>query len=216
LHQFDPANGEFKLLQVVEPEATHNRLNDGFVDADGYLWFGSMDDNEKEPTGALYQLLQSGCRRRDEGYVITNGPTASPDNRTLYHTDTLKKEIYAFARGREGELSGKRVFARIADGDGYPDGPIVDTAGSVWSGLYGGWGLNRYAPDGRLLEKLSLPCSNVTKAAFGGSDLRTLYITTAWKGLKPEERAKQSLAGGLFRVRVDVAGLPQSTIVHGL
>jgi sugar lactone lactonase YvrE len=34
----------------------NNRLNDGFVDSQGFLWFGSMDDNEEEPSGALYQL----------------------------------------------------------------------------------------------------------------------------------------------------------------
>jgi D-xylonolactonase len=216
LHHFDPDTGKFRLLQVVEPHAPHNRLNDGYVDPDGYLWFGSMDDNERDPTGALYQLVKHGCRRRDDGYVITNGPACSPDGHTLYHTDTLEKVIYAFARTRDGELADKRVFARIGANDGYPDGPIADSKGVLWSGLYGGWGLAQFAPDGRLLGKLALPCANVTKAAFGGPDLRTLYITTAWKGLSPEERAKQNLAGGLFRIRVDVAGLPQSKIAHGL
>jgi D-xylonolactonase len=61
-----------------------------------------------------------------------------------------------------------------------------------------------------------MPVANVTKAAFGGKDLRTLYVTTAWKDLSPKERTEQPLAGGLFRVRVDVAGLPQGIISHGL
>jgi sugar lactone lactonase YvrE len=216
LHHFDPASGEFRLLQVVEPHAPHNRLNDGFVDAQGYLWFGSMDDNEREPTGALYQLVARGCRRRDDGYVITNGPAASPDGHTLYHTDTLKKDIYAFARARDGALSDRRVFVHIGENDGHPDGPVVDSRGYLWSALYGGWGLNRYAPDGHLADTLRLPCANVTKAAFCGKDLRTLYITTATKGLTREQHAEQPLAGGLFRVRVEVAGLPQNKIAHGL
>jgi sugar lactone lactonase YvrE len=216
LHHFDPKSGEFKLFQVVEPHAPHNRLNDGYVDAEGYLWFGSMDDNERDPTGALYQLVKEGCRRRDDGYVITNGPATSPDGRTLYHTDTLKKEIYAFDKTRDGELSGKRLFAKIGPDDGHPDGPIADSTGVLWTGLFGGWGLNRYTPDGTLLGKLKLPCANVTKPAFGGADLQTIYITTAWKGLTPEQRGQQPLAGGLFRVRADVAGLPQSIISHGL
>jgi xylono-1,5-lactonase len=216
LHRFDPKSGAFKLLHVVEPQAPGNRLNDGYVDADGHLWFGSMDDNEKDATGALYQLLDDGPRKRDDPYVITNGPTASPDGRTLYHTDTLEKIIYAFDKGKDGTLSNRRVFARIGAGDGHPDGPITDTEGCIWTGLYGGSGLNRYAPDGRKLQKLAMPVANVTKAAFGGKDLRTLYITTAWKGLSSAERAKQGLAGGLYRVRIDVAGLPQNTISHGL
>jgi D-xylonolactonase len=216
LHRFDPKTGEFKLLAAVEPDARNNRLNDGYVDKDGYLWFGSMDDDEKDPTGALYQLLPGGPRSRDDQYVITNGPTASPDGRTLYHSDTLQKVLYAFDKAPDGTLSNKRVFARIGEGDGYPDGPIADSQGCIWQSLYSGWGINRYAPDGRKLSKLTLPVANVTKAAFGGKDLRTLYITTAWKGLSAKERAEQPLAGGLFRVRVDVAGLPQGIISHGL
>ena len=68
LHRFNPETGNFTLLHVVEPHAPNNRLNDGFVDAEGYLWFGSMDDNEEDPSGALYQLGDEGCVRRDPGY----------------------------------------------------------------------------------------------------------------------------------------------------
>jgi sugar lactone lactonase YvrE len=216
LHRFDPATGAFELLEVVEPQLPGNRLNDGFVSADGHLWFGSMDDDEKSPTGALYQRLDGGSRQQDAGYVITNGPTESPDGRTLYHTDTLKKVIYAFDKAQDGTLSNRRTFAAIGAGDGHPDGPVTDSTGGVWSALYGGWGVNRYTADGQKRGKLPMPVANVTKVAFGGKDLRTLYITTAWKGLSAEDRAKQPLAGGLFRVRVDVAGLPQGIIAHGL
>jgi xylono-1,5-lactonase len=216
LHRFDPATGAFELLEVVEPKARNNRLNDGYVDRDGYLWFGSMDDDEKDATGALYQRLPGGSRVRDDKYVITNGPTASLDGRTLYHVDTLEKILYAFDKAPDGTLTSRRVFARIGEGDGHPDGPITDSQGCIWNSLFGGSGINRYSPDGKKLSKLAMPVSNITKAAFGGKDLRTLYITTAWKGLSARERAEQPLAGGLFRVRVDVAGLPQNVISHGL
>lgn len=216
LHRFDSRNGTFTLLREVEPDVPRNRLNDGFVDAGGFLWFGSMDDEHTQESGALYQLTDRGCVCRDRGYCITNGPATSPDGATLYHTDTLKRAIYAFTRSPEGELSDKRVFATLGPEDGYADGPIADSTGVLWSGLYGGWGLNRYAPDGRFLGKLKLPVANVTKPCFGGRDLRTLYITTAWDGLTAEQRAAQPLAGGLFRVRAEVAGLPQGTIAHGL
>ena len=61
-----------------------------------------------------------------------------------------------------------------------------------------------------------LPCSAFTKAAFGDKDLRTLYITTAHVALNSEERRQQPLAGGLFRVRIDVPGLPQKIVTHGI
>src|SRR5436190_577738 len=216
LHKFNPETGSFTLLHVVEPHAPNNRLNDGFVDSQGFLWFGSMDDNEEEPSGALYQLNDSGCIRRDPGYVVTNGPAESPDGSVLYHTDTLAGMIYAFDRTRTGSLSNKRVFTRFAPGSGFPDGPIVDAEGCLWTGVFGGWGLQRYSPQGELLQTIRLPCSAVTKAAFAGDDLKTLYITTAHVALDAEQRRQQPLAGGLFRARVDVPGLPQGIVSHGI
>ena len=208
LYQFDPYDGSFHLLRLVDAEHPRNRLNDAHVDAAGRLWFGTMDDDEASPNGALYCLDGRRLHRCDDDYVITNGPATSPDGRTLYHIDTLKRVIYAFALAADGSLSKRRVFARLGDTDGYPDGPVVDAAGCIWVGLFGGWGVNRYSPAGELLSKLSLPVANCTKVAFGGDDLQTLYITTAWKGLAPEQRAQQPLAGGLFAARVDTPGLP--------
>ena len=216
LHSFNPETGNFNLLHVVEPHAPNNRLNDGFVDSEGFLWFGSMDDNEEDPSGALYQLGDDGCVTRDPGYVVSNGPAESPDGKILYHTDTLAGVIYAFDRARNGTLSSKRVLARLPAGRGFPDGPIVDVEGCLWTGVFGGWALHRYSPSGELLGKIELPCSAVTKAAFADDDLKTLYITTAHVALGPEERKTQPLAGGLFRARIDVPGLPQRVVSHGI
>lgn len=216
LHRFRPDTGEFTLLHRIEPHAPNNRLNDGFVDKDGFLWFGSMDDDEEQPSGALYQLTEAGPVLRDDGYVITNGPSLSPNGRILYHTDTLERVIHAFERSPSGELSNKREFARLPSDGGHPDGSCVDAEGCVWTGLFGGWGLQRYSPEGKLLTTLRLPCANVTKAAFGDDDLRTLYITTASVGLSEEQRKQQPLAGGLFRARLSVAGLPQGIVAHGI
>jgi sugar lactone lactonase YvrE len=208
LHLFDPASGGFELLAAVEPHAPDNRLNDCCVDRMGRLWFGSMHDPETDPTGALYRLERAGaCSACDTGYVITNGPAFSPDGRIVYHTDTLQRLIYAFDLGEDGALANKRVFAKVERG--YPDGPAVDAEGCVWTGLYGGWGLDRYAPDGRLMEHVPFPVANVTKPAFGEADLRTVYVTTAWKGLSAQARSSQPLAGGLFAFRADTPGLPQ-------
>ena len=214
LHLFDAEGGSFRLIAEVDSDRPRNRLNDAHVDAAGRLWFGTMDDDEVSPTGALYRFDARGLQRCDDGYVITNGPATSPDGRTLYHIDTLERVIYAFDLAADGSLSARRVFARMAESDGYPDGPVVDAAGCVWVGLYGGWGVNRYSPTGELLNKLSLPVANCTKPAFGGDDLRTLYVTSAWKGLAAEQRAQQPLAGGLFAARVDTPGLPANLFAH--
>ena len=209
LHAFDPESGQFTYWSAVEPQAPANRLNDASVGPDGALWFGSMDDLETRPTGALYRLC-AGARPAalDDGYVITNGPAFSPDGRVFYHTDTLEGVVYAFDHREPGKLSAKRVFARIADSDGYPDGTTVDAEGCVWIALWSGWGVRRYSPAGELLAMARVACANVTKIAFGGEDGCTAYVTTAWKGLSPAQRAAQPLAGDLFRFRAPAPGAP--------
>ena len=216
LYRFDPRTGAFDKIEDVERDQPINRLNDGFVDSQGYLWFGSMDDQEDAPTGALYRVDDRGeIERRDEGYVITNGPAVSPDRRTLYHTDTLGRIIYAFDLDERGALSNKRVFINV-QGTAHPDGMAVDAEGCLWVSLFGGGCIERYSNEGKQIDTVAFPCSNVTKLVFGGDDLRTAYATTALKGLSAAQREQETLGGGLFAFRSPVPGLPQNVLVRGL
>ena len=217
VYRFDEASGAFALLQAVEADQPSNRFNDGFVDAQGCLWFGSMDNGEQAPTGSLYRIGAAGqLETMDRGYVITNGPAMSPDGRTLYHTDTLKKETYAFDVQLDASLANKRLFASFAGGAGHPDGMAVDADGNVWIALFGGARIDRFSSAGELTATVHFPCPNITKLAFGGDDLRTAFVTTAWKGLSPEARAQAPLAGGLFAFRTDIPGLAQQTFSTGV
>lgn len=215
LYRFSPDTGTFALLRHVERDMAGNRFNDGYVDAHGCLWFGSMDNAEEAASGALYRLdANARLTLADPGYVITNGPAMSPDGRTLYHTDTLAKTVFCFDVLASGDLANKRVFVTIA-GTGHPDGMAVDAGGTVWIALFGGGRIERYTPSGELIDAIALPCSNVTKLAFGGADLRTVFITTAWKGLTPDARAREPLAGALFALRSPVPGQTQYAIAAG-
>jgi len=214
LLDFDPATGCFTRITEVEPERPGNRLNDGAVDPCGRLWFGSMDDGEEAPTGTLYRFYRGSLAPMDSGYVITNGPAFSPRGDVLYHTDTLARRIHAFDLASDGALTNKRLFVEIEDGAGYPDGPTVDSEGCLWTGLFGGWAVRRYAPDGRLLHTIRFPVANITKIAFGGADLMTAYATTAAKGLDVAEQKEQPLAGGLFCFEAPVPGLPAFAVAE--
>jgi len=98
------------------------------------------------------------------------------------------------------------VFLQLTENDGHPDGVVLDSEDCLWVALWDGWGVRRYAPGGALLMTVALPCSRVTKIAFGGPDLRTVYVTTARVGLDAAALAEQPLAGGLFTFDVPVAG----------
>jgi xylono-1,5-lactonase len=192
-----------------ESDRPGNRVNDGKVDAKGRLWTGTMDDSEIEATGALYRLdADHSWHRLDCGYVITNGPAFSPDGATLYHTDTLKREISAFDLAADGSLSNKRPFIAIPEDQGYPDGMTVDAEGCLWVAHFGGWRVTRFDPDGTPMRYIPLPVSNITSCTFGGEALDVLYITSATKGLSCSDIARQPMAGGLFAVDAGISGLP--------
>ncbi len=202
---------DMSLEAIADPEEDRpgNRFNDGKVDGKGRFWAGTMDDNERDPSGVLYRLDPDlSWSRHDEGYVVTNGPTFSPDGRTLYHTDTFAGLIHAFDLGSDGNLTNKRPFVRIPAEQGYPDGMTVDGDGCLWICLWGGWGVSRFDPNGLFLGRIDLPVAQVTSCAFGGRDLKQLFITTAAIGLDGPARRDQPLAGGLFVCEPGVAGLP--------
>lgn len=209
LHRFDPASGSFTLLQAVEEDRPQNRLNDGTVGPDRAIWFGSKVELEDDTSGAWYRWSGNGpAQRFDDGYVVTNGPAFSPDGGTLYHSDSGNRLILARNVAADGTPGENRVFAQIADGDGYPDGLAMDREGCLWVALWAGGAVRRYSPAGEVLQQIAVPARNVTKPAFGGADGRTLYLTTAACGLDADVLAAEPGNGGLFAVRVDVGGDP--------
>lgn len=217
LARFDPEDGSFVPIVAPEPDRPGNRLNDATVDPQGRLWFGSMDDGETEPSGAIYRLDADGrCVVTTPRCAITNGPAVSPDGRTLYHVDTGGRQVHACDVTEDGQLANRRLFVEIAEGEGYPDGPVVDSEGCVWIALYGGGAVRRYAPDGTLLEVVRFPVSAITKIAFGGPELKTVFATTANKHLSPAERAAEPLAGNLFQFEVSVSGVAGTMIREGV
>jgi sugar lactone lactonase YvrE len=78
LHYFNERTGEFRLIAQVEQDLPANRINDGTVDSLGRLWFGTMDNLEREETGAIYRLGDKGEIIPSGGECcITNGPAVS-------------------------------------------------------------------------------------------------------------------------------------------
>jgi sugar lactone lactonase YvrE len=209
LYHFDERSDGFELITKVETDKPDNRLNDGVVDPQGRLWFGSMDNHEKAKSGAFYCFAGGKVSRTGIADIsITNGPAVSPDGRLLYLVDTMKGMIEVADIADDASLSNRRPFTRIEKSDGYPDGPTIDSNGYVWISLYAGWEARRYSPAGDLVERVRFPVANITKLALGGPDLRTAFATTARQLLKADEIAKQPQIGDLFEFRADVPGVP--------
>ena len=193
-----------------EPDLPGNRFNDGKVDREGRFWAGTMDRQEREASGALYRLDPDlRWTRVDTGYRVTNGPAFSPDGRTMYHTDSALQCIYAFDLDVAGNATGRRVFARFGEGDGYPDGMTVDAEDCLWVAFWDGWCVRRLSPAGERLAELPVPVQRPTSCAFGGPALDQLFITSASRDLTEEELAAQPYAGGLFMTKPGVAGITE-------
>jgi D-xylonolactonase len=187
-----------------EPDCPDNRLNDAKVDFAGRIWAGSMHQAEAAVSGSLHRLDPDlTWQRMDGDYGVANGPTFSLDGRTLYHSDSAARTVYAFDLAEDGTLSGKRPFLRFPDAWGWPDGMTTDAEGCLWIAHWGGGRLSRVDPDGRLMRAILLPAPNITSCAFAGEGLDRLFVTSASRGAEgvPE-------AGALFELDVGVLGLP--------
>lgn len=201
----------FKLTPRCDLETglPGNRLNDAKVDPKGRVWFGTMDNAEKQHSGAFYRLdADFSVHRVDQDYICANGPTFSPDGAIVYHTDSSMREIYRFDVQPDGGLANKRVFARFTEEEGYPDGMTTDRDGWLWVAHWGGWRITRFRPDGTRDRVVPMPVSQVTSCTFGGDRLDRMFITSARIGLSDAQLAKEPLAGGLFEINPGVTGLP--------
>ncbi len=192
-------------------DPSRHRFNDGRCDPQGRLLAGSMNERRDASTAALYRLdADFTLTRILSEMTISNGLAFSPDGRTMYHADTPMQMINAYDYdAASGTPSKPRVLARFtAEGD-RPDGGAVDREGCYWTALYKGGKVKRIAPDGRVLREYPVPAMCPTMCAFGGADLKTLYVTSARQLRDADELARLPFSGGIFSMRVDVPGLPE-------
>ncbi len=204
----DPKSGRIVELANVLGTREAIRFNDGRVGRDGRFWAGTV----QSVTGGAAFYRFDADRKVTEilgNITVSNGLTWSPDGRTMYLADSDAHVIYAFDFDpAAGAISRQRVFIDYPREYGVPDGATVDTEGNLWSATFGGWHVLKISPAGKIIEAIRMPVQYVTSIAFGGPDLRTMYVTSARRQMQGDELAAQPLAGQLFVLNVDAQGLP--------
>ncbi|WP_034948151.1 SMP-30/gluconolactonase/LRE family protein [Erwinia oleae] len=204
-----------KITQRIAPnpgEAARSRFNDGRVDRFGRFWCGSLWEPQDRNGGKLCRLDENMQLTVQAGDVmISNGVAFSPDSRWMYHTDTPNGVLYRYPMDEQGEIGPREVIRRFAQAQGgLPDGAAVDSEGFYWAAMFDGSRVVRMDPaDGQIVDEIPLPVRWPTMIAFGGPDLKTLYITSSREGRTAEELAAYPQSGDLLAVRVGVAGLPE-------
>ncbi|GAB2795718.1 CBU_1789 family Dot/Icm type IV secretion system effector [Halomonas shantousis] len=189
-----------------------NRFNDGRCDARGRLWIGTIDAHEVSPSAALYCLTAQGLIRKKADLVISNGLAFSPDRQWMYHTDSMTRRVVRHRFQEESATLGEaEPWIDLADHDlpGVPDGAAVDSEGNYWCALYGGGQVAKFASDGSWVRSYFLPSPHPTMVAFGGSDLGTLYVTTATQHLDEKDKQRWPLAGSIFAMAAPNQGLEE-------
>jgi sugar lactone lactonase YvrE len=192
------------VAELAQPEEgrTDVRMNDGACDPQGRFWAGTMAYDETPGAGALHRLELDGTVSTVlTGLTISNGIGWSPDQQTVYLSDSGPGRVDAFRfDGATGALSDRRTLIDVQEPGVVCDGLTVDAEGGIWVALWQGGAINRYATDGSLLSTVSLPVARPTSCAFGGPDMETLFVTSARVGLDEDELARQPDAGRLFAI----------------
>ncbi len=201
-----------KLADNPEDQAL-SRFNDGRVDPAGRLVLGTIDEKKAGAIAHLYRYDRRGLAPLVDKLTTSNGLAFSRDGRTMFHADTPQFTVWAYDYDpAAGTIANRRVFARWTPTDtdrGRPDGAAIDAEGCYWSALYEGGRIQRYAPDGTLLAEYKVPARCPTMVAFGGPDLKTIFVTSASADRPADELAAFPHSGSLFSLRVDVPGVPE-------
>jgi L-arabinonolactonase len=221
---FDPTSSEVLPVFSLPPADAQMRFNDGHCDEAGRLWVGTMPNNIDDDGAALDIVDRNGqicvisgrsSRTIEARLGCPNAICWSPDGRTFYIADSCDGWLYSYSfDGSAGTISDRRRFCYL-EGFGVPDGAAVDRDGYIWNARWGAGVVVRIRPDGALDRVIRLPVSQPTSCCFGDEDRRTLYITSARFSLTSERLQAEPLAGGVFSIRLDVAGIEQPQFSAG-
>lgn len=214
LWRFDLRDGSKTQLCGLEQDNPVTRSNDGRADPWGGFWIGTMGRNAEGGAGAIYRFYQGKLHKLFGEITIPNAICFAPDRSRAYFTDTSTQKVMRVALDCEGWSDvAPAIFLDLSDSGLNPDGAVVAKDGTVWVAQWGAARVAAYAPDGAFLRAVDVPGVHATCPAFGGADLRTLYVTSARQGLPADVAHDQSPHGQTFAVHGVTEGRPEPRVI---
>ena len=211
LQKFDLNLSTWNTVYQLEEDNPLTRSNDGRIGPDGSFWIGTMARDGAPHLGGYYRYSDGTLETLQERISIPNATCFSPDGKTAYYCDTRKQVIWRWTLDEHGTpVDSKEVHINLRDHDINPDGAVCDTEGYLWNAQWGASRIARYAPDGTFDKAIDLPVSQPTCPAFGGDDFKTLFVTSACKGLSDSQLMTQPEAGKMLMLSLEVGGFPEN------
>lgn len=192
IHALDFETGAVTPFALLDPADPAIQLADGKVDRAGRFVFGTSHRQAKEPLGGLYSLGTDGkLAQLDRKLILGNGPCFSPDDRTLYHADSMRQVVYAYDYDlATGAVANRRVFFDTSVYGPIPDGATIDAQGDMWLAVCEGGIVLRLSAAGEVKQAIEMPTRLPASCMFFGPNLDRLFVPSidpSFLGREPEE-----------------------------
>ena len=192
------------LKSIKIKDHDFNRINDGKIDSEGNIWFGTMDENERGiNSGSLFCIdKKNKIHQVDKNYVTPNGPAFINKNE-MFYTDSKKKIIYRIFHNKF-KITKKIIFKRFNKNLNIsPDGMDLDRFGNLWVCFFRGYCVMIFDKNGKKIHQINFPAKNITSCTFAGESQKKIFFTTARKSMNKKELKKYYLSGSLFNLDLD-------------
>lgn len=213
LFRLDLATGDRR--QVAEAGSSVTRSNDGRADRQGGFWFGTMGKTAEKGAGAIWRWYRGELRQLFPGITIPNAICFTPDGSAAHFADTVLGKVMKVALDPEGWPKGSpEVWLDLTAEGLNPDGAVIDAEGLFWNAQWGAGRVAAYAPDGGFVRAIETPGAPQSSCpAFGGFDMKTLFITTALEHMDAAARARHPASGQVFAFDGVAKGLPEPQVI---
>lgn len=216
LWEFTIATGARRRIVALDAANPDTRSNDGRADPWGGFWIGTMGRETIIPkAGAIYRFYRGALRRLVTEVTVSNAICFAPDRTCAYYTDTVTGRIMrqALAPDDGWPVEAPTLFVDLSAQRLNPDGAVTDSQGNLWVALWGAARVACFAPDGKHLRDIDVAADQPTCPAFGGPDLRDLYVTSATTELSEDALAARPLNGATFRFADVAQGVPEPAVI---
>jgi sugar lactone lactonase YvrE len=201
-------DGTVSLLAEIGHDTARMQLNDGGCDPAGRFHSGSICRDASPGKGVLYRYQPPGAvRSLVTGIGVSNGMAWDSAGTTLFFVDSPGRRVDRFRYDpADGTLADRRPAFDVSPFEGIPDGIEIDADDCLWVTFWRGGAVRRFAAGGRLLEEVRVPARRTTSCCLGGTELRTLFITTARRSLRGTGDP-EPLGGAIFAVTAGTPGV---------